>query len=242
MRYLQFALIILVCLALYACAGVDASVMDTAETLGRGKFSVSNTFTMGINFPEWQAMDPEDIYSSDSVHPMQYQELRVGINPQMDISLRGGLHEDGQSAKLLLKKQIKKSENTSSAIVFGGGYAKAEPRFWDTDEWDTAQNLAIKHYQVLSGDLALLFTRRVLGEHYLTLAARSSYHRVSKDLKQGIGEDYDVYHAGIRANAKYYVDQFYGMLELGIEAPLSIEGARQIYPWMGLRAGWDIDF
>ncbi|MCD8479232.1 MAG: hypothetical protein LRZ88_02720 [Candidatus Cloacimonetes bacterium] len=44
-------MIILVCLALYACAGVDASVMDTAETLGRGKFSVSNTFTMGINFP-----------------------------------------------------------------------------------------------------------------------------------------------------------------------------------------------
>jgi hypothetical protein len=240
MRYLQFALIILACLALYACAGVDASVMDTAETMGRGKLSVANTFTMGINFPEWQAMDPEDIFEGDTVHGMYYQELRVGINPQMDISLRGGIHDECQSGKLLLKKQINKSDKSSTAVVFGGGLAKVKPRFWDY--WDDPEFEEVRSYEVLSGDIALLFTRRVLRKHFLTLAARSSYHRFSTELKQGDWVSEDVYHAGIRANAKYYVDDFYGMLELGFEAPLSIEGVRQVYPWMGLRAGWDINF
>lgn len=235
MRYLLYSLALLSCLALYACAGVEASVMDTAETLGTGKLSVSNTFTMGINFPEWQNIDPEDIFDGDTIHPIQYPELKYGLNPQVDISLRLGMHEDAQSAKVLLKKQISKQDKVSTAVVLGGGMAKIDSRFWDED-YDNYHG-----FEVLSAELHLLLTRQFWRLNYITVAARGSYHRFSTELKNSSWEVEDVYHAGMRLNLKHYMRPFYGMLELGFEAPLSIENTHQVFPWVGLRAGWDFE-
>jgi len=223
-------------LTLFACAGVESSVMDTAETLGKGNLSVSNTFTMGINATEWLLMDPEDIFDGDTVHPLQYAELKYGLNDEIDLSLRGGLHVDAQSAKLLLKKQLSKRDAISTAVVFGGAYSRIDPIYWDY--W---YNDEVKDFEVLSGDMSLLFTRRFWRVNQITLAARGSYHLLISNFKNDLREEEHIYNAGVRANWKHAIDPFYGMIEVGIEAPLSIEDTPQVYPWMGLRAGWDFD-
>lgn len=226
-------------LTLFACAGVESSMMDTAETLGKGKLSVSNTFTMGINAPEWLKMDPEDIFDGDTVHPLQYGELKYGLNDEMDLSLRGGVQGDAQSAKLLLKKQLSKRDAISTAVVFGGAYSRIDPTYWDY--WDGPEFGDIKGFEVFSADMSLLFTRRFWRVNRITLAARGSYHLLISNFKNDLREEDYIYNAGVRVNWKHEMDPIYGMIEVGIEAPLSIEDTRQVYPWMGLRAGWDFD-
>ena len=50
-----------VMLLLSACAGVDVSVMDSAETLGKSKISVSSNLTMGIDMGEWSYEEASDL-------------------------------------------------------------------------------------------------------------------------------------------------------------------------------------
>ena len=227
---------VVISLLFAACAGVDSAVMDTAETLGKGKISVSNNFTMGLNLPEWVNMNSEDIYESDTVHPLGYPELKLGLAPDLDISVRFGIVDEAKSAKLLVKKQMSKDEKVSTAIVVGGGALFGSPNYWDVDEYGNYDS-----FEVYSGDLAFLLTRKLMRAHYATLAFRGSYHRFGTKFTNDTWEYEDVYNAGVRLNGKLVVDPFFGILELGVEAPLSIEDTKQVYPWMGIGAGIEFD-
>ncbi|MDD3536619.1 MAG: hypothetical protein PHC50_10800 [Candidatus Cloacimonetes bacterium] len=234
--YMLLAALALVLLC--ACAGVEPSVMDTAETLGKGRFSVSNTMTMGLNLPEWQRMDPENIFDGDTIMPASYWETQVGVRPDADLALRLAATDEMQGAKMLFKKQIAKQEKTSSAFVAALGVGKMKPRYFDADEWDS--HSAVR-YELLTGEAHLLNTRKLSKDFLLTLALRGSIHQLNTSYNDGDTEQDIIYHAGVRGNIRWYLlGPFYLVWELGGEYPLSIEGARGIYPWTGFR--WGMEF
>lgn len=236
-RILMFILVLLF-LLLTGCAGLDLSVADTAETLGHGAVSISQAQTMGMKMPEWVRMDPEDIYGSDTGYAVQYSELKLGITDDMDISFRGGLQDHAYNAKMLMKKQLTKKDKLSTAFVMGVGGMKADEKFWE----HPVENESVEvDYSVLSAEIQYLITREVLQDSFLTLAGMYSVHNYMEEYMDGTSEQFLVYNAGARMNAKYVMRPYYGIFELGIEAPLSIEGFSGVYPWIALKAGIEIN-
>lgn len=238
MKKTLFTFLGVILLLLTACAGLDQTVLDTAETLGKGAVSVSQAQTMGMKMPEWVRIDPENIYDSDSAYALQYSELKLGLTDDMDLSIRGGIEDYAFSGKLLLKKQVSKTPKYSSAIVFGAGGMKANEKFWEHPIENTDVEI---DYQVLSADLQYLYTAKITYDSYVTLAGIYSVHSYKEEFMDGTSEEFFVYNAGLRANAKYIVPPFYGIFELGVEAPLSIEGFTGVYPWVGMKAGIEIN-
>lgn len=234
--YLVSLMALLASLLLTACAGVDASVLDTAECMGKGKLGVGMAYTMGINAPQWLEIDGEDIYKGDTILPLQYMEIEYGVADDIDAKLRFGLTGNASTGKLLLKKQISKEDKNSTAFVFGGGYASANDRFWEP--WDDyGQQI---DYQLLTGEAQMIFTKELKRNRYLSFAIRGNYHRLDEKIEGRESTQTDFYHAGLRANLKAYHKGFYVILELGAEAPLSVEDWEQIYPWGGMKFSWDL--
>ena len=226
----------MVSLLLTACAGVDASVLDTAECMGKGNMGIGMAYTIGVNAPEWLNIDPENIYDSDSAMPLQYMEIEYGLEDDIDAKLHFGLTGNAGTAKLLLKKQISKVGKQSSAFVFGGGYSKADQNFWEPME-DYGYRI---DYQLLTGEAQMILTRELKKNRYLSFALRGNYHSLYEKIEGRESTQRDFYHAGLRVNVKSYHKGFYAMLELGAEAPLSTEGWNQVYPWIGTKFSWEL--
>lgn len=234
--YLVSLLALLASLLLSACAGVDASVLDTAECMGKGNWGVGTAVTMGIRVPDWLEIDAENIFDADSAMPIRYLEVDYGAADDIDAKLRFGLSANANIAKLLLKKQISKKEKNSTALVFGGGIANANEDYWEPlDHY--GQDIK---YQLLTGEAQMIFTRELPKNSYLSFAIRGNYHSLSEEIDDREIIHRDFYHAGLRLNYKRYYKSFYGIFELGAEAPLSVEGWNQVYPWIGMKYGWDI--
>lgn len=234
--YLVSLLALLASLSLTACAGVDASVLDTAECMGKGNMGVGMAYTMGINAPQWLEIEAEDIYQGDTVMPLQYMEIEYGLEEDIDAKLRIGLSENSSSGKLLFKKQISKEGKNSTAFVFGGGITKADQDFWEPDNsYDKRID-----YQLLTGEAQMIFTKELKKNRHLSFAIRGNYHNLSEKIEHQDKVKSDFYHAGLRVNLKSFYKGFYGILELGAEAPLSVEGWNQVYPWIGTKFSWDL--
>jgi hypothetical protein len=241
MRNTCLILIMLIMLALSAfvlsaCAGVDASVLDTAECMGKGQWGVGMAYTMGIEVPDWLEIDAQDIYASDSATLMQYAEIEYGLEEDVDAKLRFGLGVNGNSGKLLLKKQISKMGNTSTAFVFGGGVVSANEDFWEPVE-HYGQDI---DYTLYSSEAQLLYTKEYKPGFFATIAARGNYHFLYEKTDDLATVKREFYHGGIRANLKRYYKGFCAIIELGAEAPLSVEGWQNVYPWAGLKVSWDL--
>lgn len=224
-----------VMLLLSACAGVDVSVMDSAETLGKSKISVSSNLTMGIDMGEWSYEEASDLYDEDyprdSIHPMMYPELKFGLTDDIDISMRGGPFNDPASAKLIIKKRIIKQDKYSSAIAISGGALSGAPMQWEDTNYDSNQ------FRVYSGNLASLHTIKYSPRNHVTLAAIASYHDFSMKAGKDPRVRRNVYHAGVRVNWKHFVGKAFYILELGAEMPLSTHDYHQLQPWIGLGLG-----
>ena len=233
--YLLILLAVLAGLLLSACAGVDASVLDTAECLGKGAMGIGMAYTLGIQVPEWLEIEAENIFDYDSVFPMQYMEIEYGVADDIDAKLRFGLTGNASTAKLLLKKQLVKEEKFSTAVVMGGGYARGNEYFWEPTE-DDGRGM---DYQLLTAEGQMIITKELKKDNYLSFAIRGNYHNYTEDATGLATRERDFYHAGVRVNYKRYHKGFYGILELGAEAPLSVEDLQQVYPWIGLKFSWD---
>lgn len=234
--YLVSLLALLASLLLSACAGVDASVLDTAECLGKGTWGAGMAYTMAIRPPEWLNIDGEHIYDNNSVGPCQYLELEYGMADDVDTKLRLSLHPDGNTAKLLVKKQLAKDDKFSSAIVLGGGVTQVNQDLWEPyDDYGHQVD-----YQMLTGELQMILTQQFKKNNFVSFAIRGNYHRLFTELQGHDRVQDDFYHGGLRVNYKRYHRGFYAILELGAEAPLSTEDWNSVYPWIGLKFSWDI--
>ena len=234
--YLLSLMALLASLLLTACAGVDASVLDTAECMGKGNMGIGMAYTMGINAPQWLEIDGEDIYEGDTILPLQYMEIEYGLADDIDAKLHFGLTGDASTGKLLLKKQISKVGKQSTAFVFGGGYSKTNQNFWEPVE-DYGYKI---DYQLLSGEAQMILTKELRTDRYLSFAIRGNYHSLYEKIEGRESTQRDFYHGGIRVNLKRYHKGFYGIFELGAEAPLSAEGLNQVYPWIGTKFSWEL--
>ncbi|MCB5261227.1 MAG: hypothetical protein M0Q16_07655 [Candidatus Cloacimonetes bacterium] len=234
--YLVSLLALLASLLLSACAGVDASVLDTAECMGKGNMGIGMAYTMGLKVPDWLEIEAENIFDADSAMPIQYMEIEYGLADDIDAKLRFGLMPDASNAKLLLKKQISKEDKNSTAFVFGGGITKANQHYWERpDGYDLKTD-----YQLLSGEAQMIFTRELKKDRYLSFAIRGNYHNLYEKAENQEGRNTEFYHAGARVNLKSYHKGFYGILELGAEVPLSVEDVHQVYPWIGTKFSWEL--
>ncbi|MCB5251412.1 MAG: hypothetical protein LHW51_00380 [Candidatus Cloacimonetes bacterium] len=234
--YLVSLLAILASLLLGACAGVDASVLDTAECIGKGTWGAGMAYTLGIQVPEWLEIDAENIYDVDSAMPTQYMEIEYGVADDIDAKLRWGLNANASNGKLLLKKQISKSGKNSTAFVFGGGITRANEDHWEPYE-NYGQDI---QYQLLTGEAQMIFTKELPRNSFVSFAIRGNYHSLTEEIDDLDSIQTDFYHAGLRVNFKREHKGFYGIFELGAEAPLSVEGWNQVYPWVGMKFSWDI--
>lgn len=227
--------VIFASLLLSACAGVDASVLDTAECMGKGTWGAGIAYTMGIRVPEWIEIDPEDIYDSNSATFLRYAEIEYGVADDIDAKLRFGIGADSNSAKLLLKKQIDKHDTQSTAIVLGGAYASA-----NSDVWEPVEHYGQKiEYTLYSAEAQFLLTQELSPEYDATIAVRGNFHTLQEKTEGMDLVKKEFYHAGLRANIKRSHRGFYGIFEVGVEAPLSVDGWHQVYPWTGIKVSWD---
>ncbi len=205
--------------------------MDTAETLGKGKFAVSNNITFGIDMEEWSVEEPYEDYPREYIHPMMYLEFKYGLTDDVDVSMRGGSIGDPSSAKLLIKKQLQGNDKNSTAIVFGGGLLKGKPSQWEDAIRD------VKEWQVYTANLALLHTFKFSRRFHMTMATIGSYHDFSTKLHNNTIIQDDVYHAGLRANWKLSGSSLFGILELGVEQQFMTQNDIEPQPWIGIGAG-----
>jgi len=241
MKEYQLQLLLIFALALFllltACAGVDASVLDSAQCKGKGVFGASIAYTMGINAPEWLEIDPENIYDADSAGPLQYLELEYGVQDDIDAKLRLGATKDATSGKFLIKKQMQDDGKRSTAFVVGAAAVKANEDFWEPVDGSSDK----LEYLLLSSELQLLLTHTVAEGKHLTMALRGNYHQ----LNESRGSSDDVTHhfanAGLRLNYMRYYKGFYSVFEVGFEVPLISEELNGVYPWVGMKFGMDFN-
>src|SRR5690554_3033560 len=129
MKEYQLQLLLILALAvslmLSACAGVDASVLDSAQCKGKGVFGSSIVYTMGINVPELIATDESDFRNTNTIIPMQFLEFEYGVQDDVDAKLRFGFQDSAASGKILIKKQMLNEAKRSTAIVAGVSAARA---------------------------------------------------------------------------------------------------------------------
>lgn len=236
MKHLGYLLISLVSLVLFACAGVEPSMMDTAQTLGNGKSSVSSTLTLGIQAPAWMESETGQDFDMDNMYPMQYWEVKYGLTDEVDLALRAGAEDEGYNAKFLVKKQLANLDPVSTAIVAGASWG-----IYNYDFQEFSENEDIKNFQISSAVMSMLLTRRLGKTNHITLAATGSYHYMKTTFYTDKEQGDNFYHAGLRLNFKKTMNPLYGMIELGFEAPLSQEDIKHVYPFVGLRAGWDFE-
>jgi len=229
---LIFALVFLALLS--GCAGFDASVLDTATCMGKGKFSTGLVYGIGINAPQWLEIDPENIFDSDSAGPLQALELKYGVQEDMDATAKMAVHVNGFSVKGLLKKQLFHENRVSTAVAIGGGYLASNGDYWKEsfEAWDVQQS------NLLSAEAQFLATREFGRNSYVTLATRANVHRFEAESDDGRTRSEDFHHAGIRLNAGRAYGGFLLMFELGLEAPLSAGEIKSVYPWAGYKMAW----
>ncbi len=217
-----------------ACAGFDASVLDSAECLGKGNISTGVVYAMGVQAPEWIEIDPENIFDSDSAALLQALDVRYGLQDDIDASVRLTAHDSGWSGKVLLKKQLNKTNKATTAVVIGGGYLWANGGYWRESEidWDRIDS------KLLSGEIQFLITRQLSRSSFATIAARGNFHQFDYEYMNQT-ESQDFYHAGLRLNLGRNYGGFLMMIELGLEAPLSAGEITSVYPWAGYKMAWN---
>lgn len=238
-RASQFFALLSVCFlllfSLSACAGFDASVLDSAKCMGKGHLSTGVLYGMGIDVPEWLQIDPEDIFDSDSAGPLQSLELKYGVQDDLDATVRFSVHGDGSAAKLLFKKQLSQEDRISTAVVVGGGFLSAGDNYWNnsSSDFDDTQ------FRLLSAEVQLLATKDFSRNMFVTLAARGNYHSFEQEHNGYTSTREQFYHGGARINVGRSYKGFSMIFELGVEVPLSAGQIEQVYPWGGYKLAWD---
>jgi hypothetical protein len=76
---------------------------------------------MGVQAPEWIEIDPENIFDSDSAALLQALDVRYGLQDDIDASVRLTAHDSGWSGKVLLKKQLNKTDKATNGCGYRGG-------------------------------------------------------------------------------------------------------------------------
>mgnify|MGYP001070254371 CR=1 FL=1 len=240
MKEYQLQLLLILALAvslmLSACAGVDASVLDSAQCKGKGVFGSSIVYTMGINVPELIATDESDFRNTNTIIPMQFLEFEYGVQDDVDAKLRFGFQDSAASGKILIKKQMLNEAKRSTAIVAGVSAARANNDFWEPVDgyYHPGQS-----YSILSAELQGLLTRIISEGKFLTMALRGNVGQLkeSSDIFEDKITEYA--HAGVRLNYMRYYKGFYSVFEIGAETPLITNHPGTVYPWFGMKFGMD---
>lgn len=233
-RTASFLLLAVILFGLSACAGFDLSVLDTAKTMGKGRISTGYTYGMAMDIPGWMDIDPQDIWSADSVQPLHGIEVAYGLEDDIDATVRASAHSDGAAGKLLIKKQLHLDEKNSTAIVFGGGIISAGNRYFH----DNPDFVDRPDYLIVTGEAQLLYTIDMSEKTAITLAGRGNAHRVKIMQREQDDIFEEIYHAGARMIVSRTINRFTAMLELGIEAPLSAGDIDSVYPWGAMKLSW----
>ena len=216
---------------LSGCAGFDASVLDTAETLGKDQLEIGYIYSPGIDASKWNKQESDDLGDVLSITLMQSLEVKYGIEEDLDGSLRLSASTGGFSSKALLKKQISKQDGISTAVAFGGGLIIGNENYWDNDSSISGD---IDH-RLYSAEAQLLVTRVMIRDIYVTLAGKANMHwyRTKEPGFETFEETYN--HGGLRLVMSRTHKGLTMMIEGGVEAPFTIENIEKAYPWGGMK-------
>lgn len=226
---LLFFVLITLMLILSACAGFDVSVLDTAETLGKGQYEIAYAISPGIDVVEWSDRDEAETDDPPSTLSMNFLELRYGIEDDIDGSLRIIPSAEGISGKLLFKKQLFRDEEFSSAIGLGAGAMIGNRGYWDSLYGSGSDRHAF------SAQAQYMLTRNILKHSSITLAGRANMQWIYSEQPGYAEELKEFYHGGLRVVLSRTFKGLTMMVEGGVEVPFYDIYFGNVYPWGGMK-------
>lgn len=206
-HYLPQLILLALLLCLSACASIDGSLMDTAETLPKGHLRVSGYETTAIpayNFITDHQNDPGNPDSEDKIYSVAALGLKLnyGLMENYELVISTDISIALNNAKLGLKYSLNRPDETFRMAIMpsvyfsnGGDEGLIDPGGGNGENMD---------YRVRGVELPLLVTYRV-GVFAVTLSPRISYNRISYR-RTGEDRDWDVYEsymAGLVASPSF---------------------------------------
>lgn len=221
----------LLLLSLSACAVIDISTLDTALPVAPADFQISPYQALGLNLASvFYDEDSSDEYGA-SVDLVSGIKTNISLNPELDLQARAYFGSNSWGGKLGLKKLMYQE---------GRSYLALAPAFSYVQEANNDNNFDV---QVFGAEMQILFSQK-WGNQAGTIALRGNYNKYLEDIRHDEEEpywvenkEYDILHAGIRANLCLKYKHVYFIPEIGVEGIPVKNGVFTVLPSLGYAIG-----
>ena len=230
----------LLILSLSACAVIDISTLDTALPVAPADFQLAAYQALGLNlasvFYDEDSSD-EPGASADIVSGIK---ANISLNPELDLQARAYFSSNSWGGKLGLKKLMYQE---------GRSYLALAPALNYVQEMNNENNYDV---QVFGAEMQILFSQK-WGNQSGTIAIRGNYNKYLEDVRhyeelpdirpdeEGHywveNKEYDIVHAGIRANVCLKYKFLYFIPEIGVEGIPVKNGVFTVLPSFGYALG-----
>ncbi|MFA7026294.1 MAG: hypothetical protein WC176_10590 [Candidatus Cloacimonadaceae bacterium] len=221
----------LLLLSLSACAVIDISTLDTALPVAPADFQIAPYQALGLDLRSVVY----DEYSSDgrgaSADLVSGIKTNISLNPELDLQARAYSASDSWGGRIGLKKLVYQE---------GRNYLALAPAFSYVQETNNGNNFDVR---VFGAEMQILFSQK-WGNQAGTIALRGNYNKYLEEIRHDDEEhywvenkEYDVLHAGIRANLCLKYKFLYFIPEIGVEGIPVKNGVFTVLPSFGYAIG-----
>ena len=221
----------LLLLSLSACAVIDISTLDTALPVAPADFQIAPYQALGLDLRSVvYDEDSSDEYgaSADIVSGIK---TNISLNPELDLQARAYSASDSWGGRIGLKKLVYQE---------GRNYLALAPAFSYVQETNNGNNFDVR---VFGAEMQILFSQK-WGNQAGTIALRGNYNKYLEEIRHDDEEhywvenkEYDVLHAGIRANLCLKYKFLYFIPEIGVEGIPVKNGVFTVLPSFGYAIG-----
>ncbi|MCK9583940.1 MAG: hypothetical protein M0R69_03395 [Candidatus Cloacimonetes bacterium] len=230
----------LLALSLSACAVIDISILDTALPVAPQEYQIAVFQALGLDLKSVVY----DEYSSDepgaSADIVSGIKTNISLNPELDLQARAYSASNSWGGKIGLKKLMYQE---------GRNYLALAPAFSYVQEMNNENDFDV---QVFGAEMQILFSQK-WGNQSGTIAIRGNYNKYLEEIRHDEelpdirpdeegpywveNKEYDVLHAGIRANLCLKYKFLYFIPEIGVEGIPVKNGVFTVLPSFGYALG-----
>ncbi|HOH46430.1 MAG TPA: hypothetical protein PLX59_01205 [Candidatus Cloacimonadota bacterium] len=206
-RLLELLLLSLL-LFLGACATIDSSMLETAETLPQGKIRITGYTTSALMIHSMFSdylNDPDnpDPQESDGTASTPGLKLNYGLLDHAELSFSSNLSSPMNNGRLSLKYALNQPVEKFRFAIMPSIYYNSGEDGMETNPGGTSEYRML--YKVLGGELPLLITYRREDVFAITLCPKIAYNRFLYRRAGGNSnwETYESYLAGLVASPSF---------------------------------------
>lgn len=221
----------LLLLSLSACAVIDISTLDTALPVAPQEYQIAVFQALGLDLSSVVYDEDSSDEPGASADLVSGIKTNISLNPELDLQARAYYSSNSWGGKLGLKKLIHQE---------GQNYLALAPAFSYVQEMNNENNYDV---QVFGAEMQILFSQK-WGNQAGTIALRGNYNKYLEDIRHDEDEpywvenkEYDVLHAGIRANLCLKYKFLYFIPEIGVEGIPVKNGVFTVLPSFGYAIG-----